>query len=160
MAAAPAPVAPAEAAPPPPPEAMGELFTTYNPEGALQGTFAPAYISGYQPSERAVADWAAQNRPVTNANIEGTRMPSAWRDPSASGAGDQYGGGRIPLNLDYTGKGEIDSEALRVLAQGGRYNMGARRDAIAARMLANATAQRMAQPQPLDLTANPYEGML
>jgi len=46
-----------EFAPPPPAEqaapAMGSLFETYNPEGALSGLFAPAYIRGFAPSEDA-----------------------------------------------------------------------------------------------------------
>src|SRR5262245_21660823 len=100
----------------------------YNPEGAMGGMFAPAYIAGYQPSMDAVAAWQAANRSMTPEMVEETRMPAAWQAPSSSsstadalglkaagmpgatsGGGGSYGDPR----------GNVDPEALRILAQGG-----------------------------------------
>jgi hypothetical protein len=41
-------------------------------------------------------------------------------------------------------RGIVDPEALRVLAQGGKYDFNARRDAIAQRLTANTAAQTAA----------------
>jgi hypothetical protein len=145
----------AAAAPPPAQQALGELFAQYRP-GTPSDMFAPAYIKGYSPSEYAVSQWQVANRGTTDADVEASRMPSEYRDQSVTGASDHYGGGRIPLNIDYTGKGAVDPEALRALSQGGRYDLNARRNAIAARLAANLAAQT---PVPLE-GPNPYEGML
>ena len=132
----------AEAAPPP----IGDMFEGYNPEGALGGMFAPAYIKGFAPSEAAVAKWQAENHGLTPAMIDQTRMPNEWRDPNVGvtsvGGRGPYGAGQIPNNLSYGDpQGSVDPEALRIAAQGGKYDMNARRDAIAQRMLANSAAE-------------------
>lgn len=149
MAATPAP---ADAAATPAP--MGDLFQTYDPQGALNGLFAPAYIHGYAPSEKAVADWTDANR-LTRAQVEDTRLPPEWRDPAAGqnppgvGAQGPYGAGGISNNLTFGDpRGSIDPAALKVMAQGGHYDIGARRDAIAARLAANAAAQKAAGAAP------------
>jgi hypothetical protein len=133
------------------------LFVSYNPEGALSGQFAPAYIHGYAPSE--------------NAMINDLRMPDEWKPPapqeqtrgggmvdaSSTFPGDGvYGGGNIPKNLvlGKNANGTIDVEALRALSHGTAYDVGARRDAIAARLLANQQAQdeyNKAKPAAADM---------
>ena len=145
----PVPVAEGEGAPAG--SVPGSLFENYDPIGALNGMFAPAYIHGFKPSNDAVAAWMAENHPLTNASVEDTRMPPEWRDPNAGtfmGAGKgagPYGAGGIPSNLQFGDpRGPIDPAALQVLAQGGKYDMAGRRDAIAARLLANTQAQEAA----------------
>jgi hypothetical protein len=166
-AAVPVPV-PAEAAPAP---TMGELFADYNPEGAMNGLFAPAYVHGYAPSQKAVADWQAQHHAVTPAMLEETRMPGEWHNPEdlqaagpsygkgmkvSSQGYDQYGSGRIPNYLDLIGgKGTVDPDALRIMAQGGRYDIDARRAAIAQRLSSNA-AQQTAYDASKAAQVNPY----
>jgi hypothetical protein len=156
----PVPVSEGEAAAAPPGSVPGSLFENYDPVGALNGMFAPAYIHGFQPSNDAVANWMEQNHPLTNASVEDTRMPPEWRDPNEgtiAGAGQgfgPYGAGGIPKNLQFGDpRGPIDPAALQVLAQGGKYDMAGRRDAIAARLLSNTQAQdayakRMATDTP------------
>ena len=62
-------------------EGMASLFEAYDPEGAMGGLFAPAYIPGYAPAEQAVMAWQAQQRPVTANMIDELRMPEAYRNP-------------------------------------------------------------------------------
>jgi hypothetical protein len=158
-----APVA-AEAAP-----AMGAVFENYNPEGALGGLFAPAYVHGYAPSQQAVADWQALNHGMNAKTLEETRMPNEWVNPGELQAAgpmlgdkkmsphgyDRYGSGRIPDRLSLLDpKGQVDPEALRVMAQGGQYDMAGRRAAIAQRLAANA-GQQTAYDASLAKT-NPY----
>jgi hypothetical protein len=115
----------------------------YNPEGALGGMFAPAYIHGYSPSEQAVAAWTAQNQNVNRAMIEELRMPNQWMPPEKpKGFSDVYGSGRIPDNIQ-TGdeRGQVDPLALTASAQGGPYDIEARRAAIAKRLMENQQAQ-------------------
>lgn len=141
MADAPIPV---EAAPP----ADGDLFTSYNPEGAAGGLFAPAYIHGFAPAENAVAKWSAgHGGNLTHDMITGElRMPDEWAPPQPQqmSRGDGvYGGQSIPLNLTL-GKdphGKIDVAALRAMSHGTAYDVQGRRDAISARLLANKTAE-------------------
>jgi hypothetical protein len=128
---------------------MGSLFETYNPEGALGGMFAPAYIRGFAPSEEALAQYYQQgagHRLGPN-ELEQTRMPSLWK-PVEYSKGDGRYGGPLPLTQNYIDPaGTIDPNALRAASQGGiAYDMGARRDAIAARLAANAAAQATAAP--------------
>jgi hypothetical protein len=73
-------------------------------------------------------------------------MPAEWRDPTAGvtspGGMGPYGAGRIPNNMTLTGSGgTVDPVALKILAQGGHYDMASRRDAIAQRLAANSAAQ-------------------
>jgi uncharacterized membrane protein YgcG len=95
----------------------------------LSELFAPAYIAGNAPSMQAASDWNANFWNMTNPKVEQTRMP-------------------VPFNTGNPA-GMVDPEALRVLAQGGPYDMDARRNAIAAQMTANNAAQpAAAQSQP------------
>lgn len=140
---------------PAPSQAMGDLFQTYDPQGGDSGLFAPAYIAGYQPSQAAVAAWNAQNHAVTPALVDQLRMPQAWQAPNdlAGGApggskmaggliGGLYGAGRIPQSQTFGDtQGQVDPLALRALAQGGPYDIAARRAAIADRVAQNAAAQ-------------------
>lgn len=141
--------------------AMGAIFENYDPVGAVNGLFAPAYIKGYAPSEQAVAAWNAANRGFTQADLEATRMPNEWVDPGggalagrAAFAGGPYGAGRVPNNLSFGDeRGALDPEALRVLAQGGKYNSSARRNSIAQRLAENAAKE---QAYNASKAANPY----
>jgi hypothetical protein len=129
---------PAPAVPEPQPEALGELFRTYNPQGAAGGLFAPPHIAGYQPSQDAVAAWTKANRSMTWEDLESTRMPQAWRPSSGRSGGDGVYGPGMPLDMSFTDKrGTVDPLALKVLAQGGKYDLEARRRAIAERLLQN-----------------------
>lgn len=76
----------------------------YDPNGALGGLFAPAYVHGNPQSEAAVNAWRAANPGLTRVQVEQTANPY------------------------------VDPEALRVSAQGGNYDMNARRNAIAAQV--------------------------
>ena len=117
----------------------GDIYQNYDSQGALNGMFAPAYIAGWKPSNDAVAKWQGENFGLTEADLDATRGPPQAN--SAEGLPTPYGGGSIPLKSVYgDARGPIDPAALRAYAQGGKYNMGARRDAIAAAMLANNPA--------------------
>ena len=61
--------------------APGSLFESYNPEGALGGLFAPAYVAGYAPSNQAVQTWMETNRPISPSLIDELRLPEAYRLP-------------------------------------------------------------------------------
>jgi hypothetical protein len=129
------------------------LFVTYNPKGAAGGLFAPAYIHGYAPSEQAVADWQASKGGLTRDMIDELRMPEEWTPPSGKAPGDGvYGGSNIPLTLKLGQSGGlVDPAALRALSHGTFYDVGARRDAIAARLLANKQAQdAYGNPVPME----------
>lgn len=144
------------------------LFVTYNPQGANNGMFAPAYIHGYAPSEQAVAAWNASKGGLTREMVTNDLlMPDAWTAPqqeqTRGGMTDNgnfpgdgvYGGSNIPRNLTlgHNAAGSIDPEALRALSHGSAYDVGARRDAIAARLLSNQQAQDAYnnRPQPQQL---------
>jgi hypothetical protein len=132
--------------------AIEDLNQNYNPQGALGGLFAPAYVHGYAPSNAAVTDWMGQNRAVTPAMIDESRMPSVWTPPEdpytsmrrgggGKGAG-MYGEGRVPDSITFGDqRGPVDPEVLRAASQGGPYDIGARREAIAARLLENQGLQ-------------------
>lgn len=153
---------------------MGDLFKDYDPKGAMNGLFAPAYIKGFEPSEKAVAAWQTENYGLTPEMVDQTRMPNPWQppanvDPTAVAIAMRTGGGTgvsgTNLNLGDP-KGSVDPEALRILAQGGKYNMSARRDAIAQQVAANTAAQNAYNAQQgagvAGVTGRPtgMEGML
>lgn len=144
------------------------LYEGYDPVGALQGMFAPAYLKGFQPSSDAVMAWQKINRGVTPDIIEQSRMPALWTDPTKGitavegGPPTKYGEGRIPDNPQLGDqRGMVDPAALRAAAMGGPYDLAARRNAIAARVLENQNLQAQAesakaqaaaqQQQPLQL---------
>ena len=125
-------------------------FADYNPEGALGGMFAPAYIKGYAPSEQAVQAWTEQNQGIDRAMVDELRMPNEWRPPQKpKGYGDVYGAGRIPDQLRYgDDRGQVDPLALTASSQGGPYDVDARRAAIAKRVMENQQAQAAYVPTP------------
>ena len=88
--------------------------------------FAPAYQAGNQQSMDAVDAWMAKNFSMTNPKVEQTRQPVSFNTGNPAGM--------------------VDPEALRVLAQGGPYDMEARRNAVAAAVAQQAAgAQQRAQ---------------
>jgi hypothetical protein len=149
MASAPIPSPIPAAAAAPTPDAP---FADYNPEGALGGMFAPAYIKGYAPSEQAVQAWTEQNQGIDRAMVDELRMPNEWRPPAPVGglpSRDVYGAGRIPNSLRYgDDRGQVDPLALTASSQGGPYDVEARRSAIAQRVLENQQAQAAYVPTP------------
>lgn len=126
---------------------MGSLFDNYDPTGALNGMFAPAFIKGFAPSEKAVGDWNAANAGLTSADIDATRMPASWQAPTTN----QYGTPNVSLGDP---RGTVDPEALRVAAQGGHYDKEARRNAIASQIATNLAAQQNYS------TSDPYALMM
>jgi hypothetical protein len=94
---------------------------------AMGDLFAPAFLRGNPQSEQAVQDWQQRIFNVNPGNIEQTRMPVSFNTGNPAG--------------------ELDPEALRIMAQGGPYDFNARRNAIAAQVAANqAAAQQQQQP--------------
>ena len=133
-------------------EGPGSLFQNYDPEGALGGLFAPAYVAGYAPSNQAVQAWTAQQRPVGANMIDDLRLPEAYRNPPGTNpdqpsqinlTGNQYGQGNIPQSIRFGGdpRGPVDPMVLRAASQGGRVNVQQLRDRIAQRMAENAQAE-------------------
>jgi len=121
-------------------------------EEQMASNFAPAYAAGNEQSAADLSAWKAVNRNMPQAAVEQTRMPGEWMPPAQNpaggfgGSGDAaygtYGAGRIPNQMTFGDpRGQVDPEALRIQSQGGRYDMNARRDAIAARVLANTNAE-------------------
>ncbi len=113
----------------------------YDPVGAMGGLFAPAYIVGNPESEAAVAQWQATNHPLTPDMIEQTRGPSTTTTaPNTMGlrAG----------TVTTTTPGTVDPAALKVLAQGGKYDMNTRRNEIAAQIMATPAASAPATSVP------------
>jgi hypothetical protein len=97
---------------------------------ALGDLFAPAYNPTDPQSVQAVQAWTDRNQGISSAQVEQTRMPTAG------------------VNTGNTA-GMVDPNALRSLAQGGPYDMNARRDAIAAKLQAQqqaAAAKSAADP--------------
>jgi hypothetical protein len=88
----------------------------------------------------AVNQWMAQNYSMTNPKVEETRSP-------------------VPFNTGNPA-GMVDPEALRALAQGGPYDMDARRNAIAAQVQANqaAAAQKVAAQQAAPAAVTSFSG--
>lgn len=137
-------MAEAAALPPPPiftpPVRNGvDMFSGYNPQGAMGGLAAPAYIAGFAPSEKAVAAWQGDNRGITSEMVDQLRMPQEWFGPEPeTQENGPYGGGRIGTHLRFGDqRGSVDPNALRAASMGGKYDIGARRDAIAARLVQN-----------------------
>jgi hypothetical protein len=172
-AAVPVPVpvpVPAEAAPAADPAAkMSNIFEGYQ-AGSVDDMFAPAYIKGFEPSTKALAAWTAANRPGAGL-IEQTRMPNLYVDPASNpiiGADGVYGSGVPQKQMYGEGRGIVDPEALRVAAQGGRYDLEGRRAAIAARLAENERLQApkalapptdvTTQRDPMEMYKWPYAG--
>jgi hypothetical protein len=133
---------------------MPNIFDNYDPVGALGGKFAPAYIHGYAPSEQAVGDWMKKNFSVTPDIIEQSRgvptLPTGAAAPLPANPFKSQGitdaeyyarnGVRQPTTFDYTqNKGPVDANALRAYAQGSPYDINARRNAIAAQIVAQGS---------------------
>lgn len=95
------------------------------PAPLLNDLFAPAY----QPNtpNTALEDWRARNANLTRADVEATRMPVAGVNTGNAA-------------------GMVDPAALQAMAQGGHYDMDARRNAIAAQVQANQQAAAAATP--------------
>lgn len=128
---------------------MGDIFAQYQP-GQPTDLFAPAYIKGFAPSEKALSAWNAYQHNVTPGMLDELRMPNEYQGAQQYSAGNGVYGGPIPLKQTYGDpKGAIDPEALRVMAQGGHYDVEGRRNAIAARLAANQAAQTAAAPAPV-----------
>jgi hypothetical protein len=137
---------PDPASPTAPEQPMGDIFAKYNP-GQVTDLFAPAYIRGFAPSENAVRAWSAYQHNVTPGMLDELRMPNASQGAQTYSGGNGVYGGPIPLKQQYGDpRGALDPEALRMMAQGGHYDVEARRNAIAARLAANAAAQPAPAP--------------
>jgi len=89
--------------------------------------FAPAFTPGDPASEAEAQRWMARHYRVTNPVVEQSRSPVSFSTGNPAGM--------------------VDVEALRALAQGGDYDVNARRNAIAAAVQAQQAAAQ--QPQPL-----------
>jgi len=97
---------------------------------ALGDLFAPAYNPTDPQSVQAVQAWTDRNQGISPAQIEQTRMPTAGVNTGNPA-------------------GMVDPAALRSMAQGGPYDMDARRNAITAQVQAQqqaAAAQPAADP--------------
>lgn len=112
-------------------------MVAYDPTGALGGLFAPAYIHGNPESEAAVQQWQSQNFGLTPEMVEQTRGPATTvTNPATGGMGQLVRGPGTTTSTP----GSVDPAALRILAQGGKYDMNKRRDEIAKQVLANTAA--------------------
>jgi len=140
----------AEAPPPATAPAPGSIFENYDPTGALGGMFAPAFIKGFAPSEKAVAAWQAEYRPGQEI-IEQSRMPNLYVPPGDNplvGVDGVYSAG-VPQKQSYGDpRGMVDPAALLAASQGGKYDIEARRSSIAARLAENARLQAPAALAP------------
>jgi hypothetical protein len=96
---------------------------------ALGDLFAPAYNPTDPQSVQAVQAWTNRNQGISPAEVEQTRMASGVNTGNAAGM--------------------VDPNALRSLAQGGPYDMNARRDAIAAQVQANEAAKAKTPTNPM-----------
>jgi hypothetical protein len=96
---------------------------------ALGDLFAPAYNPTDPQSMQAVQTWMDRNQGIGPAQVEQTRMPSSVNTGNAAGM--------------------VDPAALRSLAQGGPYDLEARRNAIAAQVQANQAAAAAPAMNPL-----------
>jgi hypothetical protein len=97
----------------------------YDEVGAMNGLFAPALIRGDPTSEAAVQNWMDQNYQVTNPVVEQSRGAAPFNT------------GNVP--------GAVDPAALQAMAQGGKYDINSRRNAIAAQLAASQAAQQGGQ---------------
>ena len=152
-------------------EGPSSLFERYNPEGALGGLFAPAYVAGYAPSEQAVMAWTQQNRPISANMIDELRLPEAYRNPPGTNpdapsqinlTGNIYGQGNIPQSVRFGGdpRGPVDPMVLRAASQGGRLNVQQLRDRIAQRMAENAQAEAAYRQAYQEMIAGMGQGQL
>jgi len=90
-----------------------------------------------------VSAWSKENHPITPGMVDELRMPAAY----GSGGGDG--------SISFGNKGQIDPEILRLSSgQAGKYDVQGRRDAIAARLLANEQAASAAAATP---AASPFD---
>jgi hypothetical protein len=106
-------------------------YPNYNPQGALGGTFAPAYIPGYAPSEQAVMQ-RQSTRGLRGIMNQGVQYLEELRGPP-------------PQNqLNNFGQGQWDPAMLRAMAQNLPYDVGRRRSEIAG-VLANRPATPTAE---------------
>src|SRR6187200_3370421 len=102
----------------------------YDPVGAMGGLFAPAYIHGNPQSEAAVAKWQKENFALTPEMVEQTRGPDKLVTNTGMGFG--LGGFRGGSGATTTSiPGSVDPAALKIMAQGGHYDMNKRRNEIA-----------------------------
>jgi hypothetical protein len=86
----------------------------------LNDLFAPAYQPNDPQAVAALDAWRARNANLTRADVEATRMPTSFNTGNPAGM--------------------VDPAALQAMAQGGHYDMDARRNAIAAQVQANQAA--------------------
>jgi hypothetical protein len=105
--------------------------------------FAPPYIPGDPESARAAAEWQARNRNMTYDLVDELRMPRF---------GDTRTIAEMNVNPfavsnanDGDPRGDVDPLALVALAQGGPYDIDARRAAIQARR--DAIAKQLTDQQ-------------
>jgi hypothetical protein len=91
---------------------------------AMGDLFAPAYIKSDPAAAQATQDWMDRTYSVSDPQIEQSRMPVSFNTGNPAGM--------------------VDPMALKAAAQGGPYDMSARRNAIAAQV--QQQAQPAAQP--------------
>lgn len=102
-------------------------YPNYNPVGALNNTFAPAYIPGYAPSEQAIMQRQA-TRGLTGMQNQGMQYLDELRTPPVRR--QVFAGGGFAPSGNFS-QGSIDPAALRAVAQNLPYDVQARRNAIA-----------------------------
>jgi hypothetical protein len=105
-------------------------YPNYNPQGALGGTFAPAYIPGYAPSEAAVME-RQSTRGLQGIQNQGVQYLEELRSPA-------------PRGPNTFAQGSYDPAMLRALAQNLPYDVTRRRNEIAD-VLANRPATPTAE---------------
>jgi hypothetical protein len=117
--------------------------------------FAPPYIPGDPESARANREWNARNHSMTYDLVDELRMP---REGDKRTLAEMNANPFAVSNAnDGDPRGDVDPLALVALAQGGPYDIAARRAAIQARRDAIAklltdqqVAQQLAQAAPTD----------
>jgi hypothetical protein len=98
------------------------------------GLFAPPHVAGDPASAAAIDAWNAQHHYLTRAEVEATRMPPPFA-PATTGLKGQS---NVVAQQNI---GTVDPAALLAAAQGVPYDIEARRNAIAARIMENEAAQ-------------------
>ena len=129
---------------------------TYNPNGAAGGLFAPAYIHGYAPSEQAVADWQASKGGLTRDMIDELRMPDGVEATAEPARQERHARATASTAAATSPTPDAGTDPagwsirrrLRALSHGTSYDVGARRDAIAARLLANSKRRMPTAARP------------
>jgi hypothetical protein len=96
---------------------MPANYPNYNPVGALNNTFAPAYIPGYAPSEQAVMQ-RQQTRGLQGIQNQGVQYLEELQSPR-------------PQGPNAFAQGSYDPAMLRALAQNLPYDVSRRRSEIA-----------------------------